>query len=643
MLRLHCGLLALLALVLLAPPARATWGTDGNEICTVCPTFHFSGAPDGAGGLFVVWDDLAGLKALRLDGNGNVAPGWPAAGIAITTSSGGLGNVAPDGSGGFFACWEDSRNPATTLDIYAQHVLADGSIATGWPAGGAPASVNPVNEQSPQLVPDGQGGIFLVWDTVYDFILAQHLTAAGVPAPGWSPYGVNVCAQTAIFPSIMPDGTGGAVVAWRDFRRGGLCTNDTFDVYGERLTPTATVAPGWAVNGSLLAAGRWSAELHQDQAGGFYLLSASPTPDCSDGGYFVQRFTLDGAPLAGWPLGGLQVWSATAEMITGTPDGSGGLLLGWSGCVAGCNGYASRVAADATLAPGWPVGGVRLDDPSVANVYGVSLGGDGGGGSFLGWTVNDGGADAGYVQHLGPTGAIVPGWPLYGSRLASTCGQFGVQVVPDGLGGTFVVWDEGSGYCERYGLFAQHYAGGFATAVTVSLASEQVSEDAVRLVWSVAQPLGAGVQVERRSSSSGWQELGPPTSQGATELAYEDRAVSAGTRYGYRLSYSDGGQLAYSAETWVEVPALQLALQGLRPNPSAGEVNVAFTLQSGVQAMLELLDVSGRRVAAREVGGLGAGSHVLKLAEAGQVPAGVYWARLSQGARHLLARGVVIR
>ena len=53
--------------------------------------------------------------------------------------------------------------------------------------------------------------------------------------------------------------------------------------------------------------------------------------------------------------------------------------------------------------------------------------------------------------------------------------------------------------------------------------------------------------------------------------------------------------------------------------------------------------MNGRRVRARDVGSLGAGSHELRLdAEASLAP-GVYLLELTQGARTLTTRAVVVR
>src|SRR5206468_5595237 len=135
-----------------------------------------------------------------------------------------------------------------------------------------------------------------------------------------------------------------------------------------------------------------------------------------------------------------------------------------------------RVLPSAALAPGWPPNLV-VSDPSQPYVYDISMAADGSGGMHVAWQVYDGGADAGYVQHLLGSGNVSPGFPPYGTRLASTCGQFNPLVVSDASGGAIVVWLEVGGVCERGGLWAQHYPSGSATAVLVSLVSASARPD----------------------------------------------------------------------------------------------------------------------------------------------------------------------
>ena len=147
----------------------------------------------------------------------------------------------------------------------------------------------------------------------------------------------------------------------------------------------------------------------------------------------------------------------------------------------------------------------------------------------------------------------------------------------------------------------------------------------------------------RSDDAQAWTRLGVAQASGNEALQYEDHAVTPGAHYAYRLVEEDGQLVA--AAVWVEVPlAAEFALAGARPNPaSAGDLNVAFSLATRAAGTLELLDVTGRRVAWRELGSLAAGSHVLRMSETAAISPGVYWLRLAQGTRVATARVALIR
>jgi hypothetical protein len=179
--------------------------------------------------------------------------------------------------------------------------------------------------------------------------------------------------------------------------------------------------------------------------------------------------------------------------------------------------------------------------------------------------------------------------------------------------------------------------------VMLSLVSADADPDRVRLTWYAA---GGGLvaTVYRRTAEQAWSAVGQAAPDGSGQLVYEDRAVAAGTRYGYRLGALDQGREVFVGETWVEVPlAPRLALAGLRPNPAAADLAVAFSLPDAAPARLELFDLAGRRVLAWDVGALGGGSHVLPLAEGQALASGVYLLRLTRGGRALTSRAVIVR
>ena len=107
-------------------------------------------------------------------------------------------------------------------------------------------------------------------------------------------------------------------------------------------------------------------------------------------------------------------------------------------------------------------------------------------------------------------------------------------------------------------------------------------------------------------------------------------ALSAVDVNGYESGFArlaPGGTLAVN-----ESGSLAFALAGPRPSPArGGRLSVEFSLALPLAARIELLDVAGRRLIAREVGSLGIGRHTLDLAEGARVAPGLYLLRLTQG------------
>jgi hypothetical protein len=147
-----------------------------------------------------------------------------------------------------------------------------------------------------------------------------------------------------------------------------------------------------------------------------------------------------------------------------------------------------------------------------------------------------------------------------------------------------------------------------------------------------------------------WEAIGsgtPPT-VGEARAIYDpvgDRMVLFG-------GSDDAG--SYQTTTWwllwqdpvtgiPPAPTVGLALGGFQPNPARGVLETAFTLATQGRATLELFDIAGRRIAVRDVGGLGPGPHRVALAENTPVPPGIYALRLTQGGRTVVTRGVVLR
>jgi len=546
--------------------------------------------------------------------------------------------------------WNDYRNNAIDLsDVYVQRMMPDGTVAPGWPVNGAQATNSTTPDGGGPLALDGAGGVFLAFQEGSYLVAVQHLDPTGAVAPGWPAAGIRIDSPAAVDATLLLDGTGGFFVAWTDFRRGGLYRDSTFDVYATHFTAAGTIAPGWPAGGVLLVPRRLKPQLLPDGAGGFFMVYTMNSDCCGfDSRYYVQHFRSDGTADSAWPADGLLVCGAPGDKANpqATLDRTGGIIMTWYDYRSGGSDvYVARVTANGMLAPGWPANGLRITDPTQPNEFDDAIVADGLGGAYVLYETETSEGFPAYVHHITGNATVAAGWPAYGVRLASTCCHYYPTMVTDGAGGAIAVWGESRGATgTRAGLFAQRFVMDGVVATQISLVSSDPTPDHVTLTWQSAAAQGLVATVYRRTEASGWQSLGSPALQAPDQLQFTDRSVTPGTRYDYRLGYSEGGAEQFTTETWVDVPRpATLALDGLRPNPASGALTVSFSLPDAASASLEALDVSGRRVAQREVGSLGAGQHLIRLAEASTLEPGIYWLRLRHGDRTLLSRGAVIR
>ena len=91
-----------------------------------------------------------------------------------------------------------------------------------------------------------------------------------------------------------------------------------------------------------------------------------------------------------------------------------------------------------------------------------------------------------------------------------------------------------------------------------------------------------------------------------------------------------------------DVVPRDLALEVMTPDAGHGFSLVLSLPQEG-RAVLEMVDIGGRRVLSREVGSFGVGRHVLDINEAAGLPAGIYFLRLRQGISEARGRIAIVR
>jgi len=669
----RCSLAALCAaLVLAPPPAGAAGFRFGNRIavrpapvphatpagrlgvsdwvkCGVVPTpantyvvsFQLPFF-DGANGVVTGWSDERTLGKLapfaaRLSGTGNLVSGWGAGGNAITVSDSSqlLVSSATDGTvgGGFFLTTISDTSYNYSHDLYLQRLTSAGSPAAGYPAGGKSMATGDVKVGG--LLYDGAGGVFFGWSAAGSTIRIKRLDNTGAAILGWPAGGIDTGVPDAVNGEPALDGTGGGYLAW----------STATQVMIQRFVSTG-VSSGWPAGGLVVATPGAEVDPKIVKLSNNDALVAWEDPATSH--ILAMRVNANGTLNVSWPAGGKTVSTAAGPQFSPLllADGAGGAFVEWHeqpGFLFG-KPYVQHLTSTGGVSGSWPADGVPLlsTDTEYASSGMVPDGADG---AIVAWTDLRNGNDADvYAMRVVAAGTVDAGWTADGVAVCAATGdQAFPLMVPDGAAGAIVTWLD---YTDQYNPqvhVARLLSDGTVSALA-SLVDAAVEPGRVALHWYTPDGSVTSATVERAEAGGDFVALGEVLADGAGHIRYEDRTVQAGVTYQYRLAVPDGATITYLGQVTIRVPsAVAFGIDGFRPNPAGGEVSVVFALETAEPARLELLDVAGRRVLAEEVGALGAGQHVLRLAKAETLPAGVYVLRLTQSGRVATTRAVLVR
>ena len=184
---------------------------------------------------------------------------------------------------------------------------------------------------------------------------------------------------------------------------------------------------------------------------------------------------------------------------------------------------------------------------------------------------------------------------------------------------------------------------GGPTPTLLSLVGTEIGHDRVTVTWYAAGS-ASRVQVERREDLGDWTSMGEVLPDGRGLIVFEDRSVSPGHEYAYRVRWAGAVGSPWEGETTVLLPLRDaLSLEGFHPHPAGRASQLAFTLASSAPATLTVFDVAGRRRFTREVGTLGPGPHVIPLDRGESLTSGIYVLHLTQAGRTVTRRAVAIR
>jgi hypothetical protein len=449
--------------LLAAAGAHASWVANGDPVAVAPYDQHGPEAvSDGAGGVILVWGDnrntppYNGIYAQRLDGWGNAL--WTSNGTPVY-ANGFLSYyspaIAPDGAGGAIVIWSDNRNGG--FDLFAQRIDAAGIVQ--WTAGGVLICNRTSAQKYYAIIPDGAGGAIVAWqDSTLDAvtpsadIFAQKIDASG--SPQWTAGGVAVC--TNMFeqyaPCLASDGTGGAIIAWDDHRGG------PGDIYAQRID--ASGAAAWTANGKVICN---AVNAQQDRCivtddVGSAIVAWRDFRDSSHWLIYAQR--IDRSGNVQWASNGVLVNTTAANMyhIAIASDGWNGAIVAWSQSMApGQDIYAQRMSYLGYRQ--WNNGGNIVCDYSGTQDYPIIVA-DGNRGAVLTWHDSRSGTPNKdlYAQKISYDG--VRQWNANGVAVcAEGSDQAGPCIASDGSGGAFFAWQDYRNEVNSCDLYAQRIEG----------------------------------------------------------------------------------------------------------------------------------------------------------------------------------------
>ncbi len=305
-----------------------------------------------------------------------------------------------------------------------------------WTADGVAVCTATNFQVSPQVIPDGSGGAIICW---LDYrsgnsdIYVQRVDSSG--ASLWTAGGVAVCtaANSQTAPQLITDGSGGVIITWQDQRLG------VNDIYARKVNSSGT--PQWTADGVAVCSAtnaQISPQITEDGSGGAIIA----WQDERAGNYdiYARRINSSGTPQ--WTADGVAVCTASnsqnyPQLI---PDGTGGAIVTWADQRAGnVDIYARRINSSGT--PQWTADGVAVctaadfqQSPQITT--------DGSDGAIIAWGDRRSGSnDDVYAQRVNGSGT--PLWTGDGVAVCTAANdQYDPQITVDGSGGAVIVWED---------------------------------------------------------------------------------------------------------------------------------------------------------------------------------------------------------
>ncbi len=668
------GSFVFLSLIVCWSNSVAQWVSDSTKNTPICIASNSQQNPkivsDGNNGAVIIWEDFRNnnwdIYAQKIDADG-VAQ-WAKNGINLCHSNASQTSpvVASDDSGGAYIVWRDTRAGAGEIDLWAQHVRSDGSLAydtLGKVVCNAkdPSGQGPVNLA---ICDDGFGNAFVAWEDSRTStaqnnrpdIYMSKLGRTGITVGGQTGFAAIAQLSKQETPELVADGSGGCYLAWENLQS----------------NPTEIKATRISSSGSVLW-GQYGARVYKDQLAA----NTSRKPAINrDGNQLLICWELLNSSNTsnGWNLvsnrvksDSTLVWGATnsgseistdwfGDQINGqifSDDSTGsnstnGLMVVYENNGTKKSIVMTRLLSDgASYKPSYPnhiytVCSVGSTDQTAASAVKISSGE-----LMVAWTDSRFGSYTSiYGQRIdrSPKRYLGPSNSSWGEAISNHVNTNADQVaLVARTNGAIAVWrDDRNGNTDIYAQLI--FRDGTLPIELSSFNVSPTTDGHVVLNWETANEReNAGFEIERRRIADGASNQfevvasyqNDPSLRGMNfsgtkrEYAHVDLPGGPGL-YEYRLvDYTLDGERTSHEPKQIEVSDLStgsVAIGQNMPNPFSEKTMIPVTLASGSLVSVRITDVLGRVVAMPyENTLLSAGTHQLQIGASQLSGSGSYY------------------
>jgi len=316
---------ALLILLLLSHGAYAQNQWDENGIRVADATdFALQAISDDSGGVYFVYEegpsDDIDIIAQWIDEAGNAK--WSSSGITVINTLGNQVNpsIASDGAGGIYVAWQDDFSD--TSKIFIQHITKEGGI--DWNNNGIEICTEKTIQQEIKLISDNNNGVFAVWkDKRNDAadIYIQHVISSGTRS--WPDSGVAVTNANGLQSDykLICTNSGDLIVVWVDERDGNM------DIYAQKISATGNAQ--WTTDGTAIVT-ETSVQYHPavETCGNKYIITWTDKRN-DNGDIYAQLIDENG--ITQWSNNGIVISNAsdTQDGSCITESYSSSVIISW--------------------------------------------------------------------------------------------------------------------------------------------------------------------------------------------------------------------------------------------------------------------------------------------------------------------------